>query len=84
MSAILAKPAASEILVKQFPSLVKRMPARRARQATYSWAVQHHLGRERGMAADLDGQMAPVGIEDVKRVVVDIRGRFLSFDVGWR
>jgi len=56
-------------------------------------AVQHHLGRERGMAADLDGQMAPVGIEDVKRVVVDIRDRFLSFDVvvgadsphwGWR
>ena len=33
------------------------------------------------MAADLDGQMAPVRIEDVKRVVVHIRHRLLSFDV---
>jgi hypothetical protein len=37
VSAIFAKPAASEILVKQFLSLVKRMPARRAWHATYSW-----------------------------------------------
>src|SRR6267378_8206181 len=34
--------------------------------------VQDHLGREGRMPADLDGQMAPVRIEDVKRVVVDI------------
>src|SRR5256714_15432339 len=33
------------------------------------------------MAADLDGQMAPVRVEDVKRVVVHIRHRLLSFDV---
>src|SRR5215468_11394447 len=44
-------------------------------------AVQHHLGGERRMAADLDGQMTPVAVEDVKRVVVDIGERFLSFDV---
>ena len=37
VSAILARPAASEIVVKQFPSLVKVMPASRAGQATYSW-----------------------------------------------
>jgi hypothetical protein len=37
VSAILARPAASEIVVKQFPSLVKVMPALRAWQATYSW-----------------------------------------------
>src|SRR6266403_1628147 len=34
--------------------------------------VQDHLGREGRMPANLDGQMAPVRIEDVKRVVVDI------------
>jgi hypothetical protein len=27
------------------------------------------------MAADLDGQMAPVRVEDVKRIVVDIGNR---------
>ena len=37
MSAIFAKPAASEMVVKQFPCLVKVMPALRAWQATYSW-----------------------------------------------
>src|SRR6201993_1136632 len=29
-------------------------------------AVQHHLGGERRMPADLDRQMAPVGVEDVE------------------
>src|ERR1700719_562157 len=43
--------------------------------------VQDHLGREGRMPADLDGEMTPVRIEDVKRVVVDIRGGLLSFDV---
>src|SRR5258705_13719267 len=33
------------------------------------------------MAADLDGQVAPVRVEDVKRVVVHIRHRLLFFDV---
>ena len=33
------------------------------------------------MPADLDGQMTPVGVEDVKRVVVDIGHRLFSFDV---
>ena len=32
------------------------------------------------MPTDLDGQMAPVGVEDVKRVVVDIGHRLLSLD----
>src|SRR6201997_871476 len=31
-------------------------------------AVQDHLGGEGRMPADLDGQMAPVGVEDVKRI----------------
>jgi hypothetical protein len=35
-------------------------------------AVQDHLGRKGGMTADLDGEMAPLWIEDMKRVVVDI------------
>jgi hypothetical protein len=44
-------------------------------------AVQDHLGRKGGMTADLDGEMAPLWIEDMKRVVVDIRHRLLAFDV---
>src|SRR5689334_3146752 len=44
-------------------------------------AVQHHLSGERRMPADLDGQMAPVGVEDVERIVVDVRHRLFSFDV---
>src|SRR6266404_2537970 len=44
-------------------------------------AVQDHLGRKGRMTADLDGEMAPLWIEDMKRVVVDIGHRFLAFDV---
>jgi hypothetical protein len=33
------------------------------------------------MTADLDGEMAPLWIEDMKRVVVDIRRRLFAFDV---
>jgi hypothetical protein len=44
-------------------------------------AVQDHLGGEGRMAADLDRQVAPVAIENVKGIVVDVRGRRLSFDV---
>src|ERR1700751_2794912 len=43
--------------------------------------VQDHLGGEGRMPADFDGQMAPVRGEDVKRVVVHIGHRLLSFDV---
>jgi hypothetical protein len=57
VSAIFAKPAASEMVVKQFPSLVKLRPA------------------------DLDRQMAPVGVEDVEGIVVDIRHRLFTLDV---
>src|ERR1700719_539604 len=44
-------------------------------------AVQDHLGRKGGMTADLDGEVAPLWIEDMKRVVVDIGHRLLAFDV---
>ena len=44
-------------------------------------AVQDHLGGEGRMPADLDGEMAPVGVEDVKRIVVDVGHRLLSLDV---
>src|ERR1700694_3399576 len=40
--------------------------------------IQHHLGGERRMAADLDGDVAPVGIEDMERVMIDVGHRFLS------
>src|ERR1700757_2735192 len=41
-------------------------------------AIQDDLSGERRMAADLDGQMAPVRIEDMKRVVVDVGHRLFS------
>jgi putative transposase len=44
-------------------------------------AVQDNLGGERRMPADLDRQMAPIAVEDVERIVVDIRHRLFSFDV---
>src|SRR5215813_2138781 len=78
VSAIFAKPAASEMLVKQFPSLVKTVPALRAWQATYSWPFNIIW---EGVAADLDRQVAPVAVEDVERVVVDKGDRLLSLDV---
>ena len=33
------------------------------------------------MPTDLDGQMAPVGVEDMKRIVVHVGHRLFSFDV---
>src|SRR6266478_4270018 len=54
-------------------SLLGEGDARLARLAgNVVMAVQDHLGREGRMPADLDGQMAPVRVEDVKRVVVHI------------
>ena len=47
-------------------------------------AVQDHLGGERRMSADLDGEMAPVWIEDMERVVIDIGQRLSSLDVAFR
>ena len=44
-------------------------------------AIQDDLGGKRRMTADLDGQMSPIRIDNVKRVVVDIRHGFLSLDV---
>src|ERR1700751_5775019 len=43
--------------------------------------VQDHLGGEGRMPTDLDRQMAPVAITDVKGIVVDVRHRLFSFDV---
>jgi hypothetical protein len=44
-------------------------------------AVKDHLSREGRMAADLNGEMAPLRIEDMKRIVVDIGHRPFWFDV---
>src|SRR5260370_25943322 len=69
---------------KEF-SLLGEGYARLARLAgNILMAVQDDLSGERRMAADLDGQMAPVRVKDVKRVVVDIRHRLLSLDVVFR
>ena len=34
--------------------------------------VQDHLGRERWMPTDLDGDVTPFGIEDMKQVIIDV------------
>src|SRR6516164_1344648 len=41
-------------------------------------AVQDHLGGERWMPANLDRQMAPVGVKDMERMVVDVRHRLFT------
>jgi hypothetical protein len=62
-------------------SLLGEGNARLARLAgNILMAVQDNLSGEGRMAADLDGQMAPVRVEDVKRVVVHMGHRLLSFD----
>ena len=43
--------------------------------------IKDHLSRERRMAADLDGDVAPLRIEDMKRIVVDIGHRPFWFDM---
>src|SRR5215469_3615616 len=43
--------------------------------------VEHHLGGERRVTADLDGDVAPVRIEDVKGIVVDVGHRRLTLEV---
>jgi len=43
--------------------------------------IKDHLSRERRMAADFDGDVAPLRIEDMEGVVVDIGHRRFGFDV---
>src|SRR5258708_8808581 len=44
-------------------------------------AVQDHLGWEGGMPADFAGEMTPFGVHAMKRIVVDVRDRLLSFEL---
>ena len=44
-------------------------------------SVQHHLGGEGRMPADLDGDVSPVGIEDMEGVMIDVGHRLFPFDV---
>ncbi len=43
--------------------------------------IKDHLSRKRRMPADFDGDVAPLRIEDMERVVVDIGHRPFWFDV---
>jgi hypothetical protein len=43
--------------------------------------VQHDFCPERWMSTHLDGDVSPVGIEDMKMIVVDVGSRFLASDV---
>ena len=43
--------------------------------------VQHDLSGKRRVPADFDGEVAPVRIEDMKRVMIDIGHGLLSLDV---
>src|SRR5439155_23600785 len=80
VSAIFARPAASEIVVKQFPSLVKAMPALRAWQATYSWPFKIAWAGKGGCPLILMVRW-PQPSRGCETKVVDIRHRLLSFDV---
>ena len=44
-------------------------------------AVQHDLRGERRMAAYFNGDVSPLGVQNVKGIVVDIRHRLLFLDV---
>src|ERR1041384_395582 len=44
-------------------------------------AIQDHLRGEWRMSADLHGDVAPLRVEDMKRIVVHIWHRLLAFDV---
>lgn len=44
-------------------------------------AVQHYLRGERRMAAYFDGDVSPLGVQNVKGIVVDIGHRLLFLDV---
>ncbi len=43
--------------------------------------VQHYLGGEGRMSTDLDGDMAPFGIEDMKGVVVHVGHGLFAFEM---
>jgi len=43
--------------------------------------VQDHLGGEGRMPADLDGDMAPLGVKDMKAVVIHVGHRVFGLDV---
>ena len=43
--------------------------------------VQHYLGGEWRMPADLDSDVAPVGIHNMKRVMIYVRHRCLPLEV---
>src|SRR5882724_11572972 len=43
--------------------------------------IQHDLSGKRRVPADFYGEVAPVRIEDIKRVMIDVGHRLLSLDV---
>ena len=44
--------------------------------------LEHHLDAERGMPAHLDRHVTPVGIDQMKTVMVDLRPRRLALSMG--
>src|SRR6201984_1850955 len=80
VSAIFAKAAGQETWVKQLPCLVKVIPALRAWQATYSWPFSMICAGKGGWPLILM-VMSPLGVQNVKGIVVDIGHRLLFLDV---
>src|SRR5436309_5321941 len=63
-------------------SLLGKLDAGFARLTSYVFVtVQHDLSGKRRVPADFDGEVAPVRIEDVKRVMIDEGHGLLSLDV---
>ncbi len=59
-----------------------KLDTRLLRRASHIFVtIEDNLGGERRMSADLDGDMAPVRIEDMKPVVIDVGHRLLPLEV---
>ena len=63
-------------------SLLCKVDAGFARLTGYVFVtVQHNLSGKRRVPADFYGEVAPVRIEDMKRVMIDVGQGLLSLDV---
>ena len=66
--------------MKQLPTLVNAIPAARGLAGHVLVAVEDDLRAERRMPRHLDRHMPPLGVDDVKRIVVDVFASPLDVD----
>jgi hypothetical protein len=80
VSAIWSK-AWNEPPTKQLPSLEQEMVFLRAQAFDPFVSVEHHLHGKGRMAAHLDGEMAPLSVDEVKVVMINVRPAFRALQV---